>query len=268
MIPGRLSGAVLALAALLAPVAGAEAEDAWTSLVAAERAFAADSVARGMRAAFIDAFADGGLAYGPGPAPVREVWAKLPPQKEPLARLLEWAPEAAAAAASGDLGFTTGPFRMSERASGRLLSAGWFFSVWRRETGGSWKVLADMGVDAPPDAPPSLKVEAARPGPSTRGAAPCPVPADSGLRVHRDGRVPATGEAACALLAAEGHLLSTDAEVVSADGDLRYERGTWSAGAASAPARKGYFVRVWRRARDAKPQDAWLLAADVEKTAE
>lgn len=219
-----------------------------------------------MRAAFISAFADGGLAWGPGPAPVREVWPKLPPQKDPLARLLEWAPEAAFVASSGDLGATTGPFRMTDRATGKLLTSGWFFSVWRRDAGGAWKVIADMGVDAPADAPPPLSVEAVRIWLEPRPAS-CPVPALAGLRVHRDGRPPATGEAACAVLAGEERTFAVEGEIASGAGDLRYTRGTWTSPAeAAAVGKKGFFVRVWRRAPSTSPAAPWLLAADIQKS--
>jgi ketosteroid isomerase-like protein len=55
-------------------------------------------------------------------------------------------------ARSGDLGFTTGPYSITGRAPAvREPAQGMFFSVWRRQPDGDWRVIVDGG--APTRAP-------------------------------------------------------------------------------------------------------------------
>ncbi len=111
-----------------APPAGvaARADAARESLAAAERAFARDSVERGMRAAFLEHFADDGINFSPGPGNTKERFRARPEAIEPF--ILDWHPAIAAVARAGDLGFTTGPYTITGRppaarepANGRVL---------------------------------------------------------------------------------------------------------------------------------------------------
>ena len=121
---------------------GAGARD---SLVAAELAFAKYSVDHGMRAAFIEYFADDGVNFAPDPGNTRARFRARPEAIEPF--VLDWHPAIAAVARAGDLGFTTGPYTITGRAPAvREPAQGMFFSVWRRQPEGSWKVIVDGGV--------------------------------------------------------------------------------------------------------------------------
>ena len=73
-------------------------------MVAAERAFAADASARNTRDAFLAAYAEDGVAFAPGPRNAQRVWEKRSANKNHL----EWAPEVAEIASSGELGYTSG----------------------------------------------------------------------------------------------------------------------------------------------------------------
>src|SRR5688572_20470807 len=131
--------ATLAGAALLANTAAAgDFED----LVAAERAFAADAVARNTRDAFLAAYDEDGIAFAPGPRNAQRVWGERSANKNRL----EWAPEVAEIASSGDLGYTSGPFRFTAEGDEKPSSFGHYFSVWRKDGEGRWKVLLDHGV--------------------------------------------------------------------------------------------------------------------------
>ena len=121
---------------------GASARD---SLAAAELAFAKYSVDHGMRAAFIEYFADDGVNFAPDPGNTRARFRARPEAIEPF--VLDWHPAIAAVARAGDLGFTTGPYTITGRAPAvREPAQGMFFSVWRRQPEGSWKVIVDGGV--------------------------------------------------------------------------------------------------------------------------
>ena len=121
------------------------AASARDSLAASELAFARYSVDHGMRAAFIEYFADDGVNFAPDPGNTRARVRARPEAIEPF--VLDWHPAIAAAARAGDLGFTTGPYTITGRAPAvREPAQGMFFSVWRRQADGRWKVIVDGGV--------------------------------------------------------------------------------------------------------------------------
>jgi ketosteroid isomerase-like protein len=120
------------------------------SLAASELAFAKRSVEQGMRAAFIEYFADDGINFAPDPGNTRARYRARPEAIEPF--ILDWHPAIAAVARAGDLGFTTGPYAITGRAPVvREPAQGMFFSVWRRQPDGTWRVIVDGG--APTRAP-------------------------------------------------------------------------------------------------------------------
>jgi ketosteroid isomerase-like protein len=115
----------------------------WTSLVEAERSFAAASLAKGTRAAFLDFLAEDSILFRPGPVPGKK-WIEEHPAPPTL---LTWQPTFADVAQSGDLGYTTGPWEI--RPGGpkdKPTAYGHFVSVWKRQTDGVWKVVVDLGV--------------------------------------------------------------------------------------------------------------------------
>lgn len=115
------------------------------SLAASELAFAKHSVDHGMRAAFIEYFADDGVNFAPDPGNTRARFRARPDAIEPF--VLDWHPAIVAVARAGDLGFTTGPYTIAGRAPAvREPAQGMFFSVWRRQSDGRWRVIVDGGV--------------------------------------------------------------------------------------------------------------------------
>ncbi|HEX3632838.1 MAG TPA: DUF4440 domain-containing protein [Casimicrobiaceae bacterium] len=121
------------------------ADIARDSLAGSELAFAKHSVEYGMRAAFLEYFADDGVNFSPDPGNTRARFRARPDAIEPF--VLEWHPAVAAVARAGDLGFTTGPYAITGRAPAvREPAQGMFFSVWRRQPDGSWRVIVDGGV--------------------------------------------------------------------------------------------------------------------------
>jgi ketosteroid isomerase-like protein len=115
----------------------------WTSLVAVERSFAAASLAKGTRAAFLEFLAEDSILFRPGPVPGKK-WIEEHPAPPTL---LTWEPTFADVAQSGDLGYTTGPWEI--RPSGpkdKPTAYGHFVSVWKRQADGVWKVVVDLGI--------------------------------------------------------------------------------------------------------------------------
>jgi len=109
------------------------------SLVAAERAFAKRSVDTGMKPAFLANLADDAIIFRPGPVPGL-AWFK---DHGGAQGTLDWAPDLAAVANTGDLGYTSGPWSYTEEGKSIY---GHFATVWRRDDDGAWKVVADNGA--------------------------------------------------------------------------------------------------------------------------
>ena len=65
---------------------------------------------------------------------------------------LLWAPDGGYAASEGDLAVTTGRFKRVE--DGKTVAEGRYVTVWRKNGGGDWKGVIDIGQPDAPPAPP------------------------------------------------------------------------------------------------------------------
>jgi ketosteroid isomerase-like protein len=257
------------------------------SLVAAERAFARLSVEKGVREAFITFFADDGTDFRPHPVRTKEWYSQHPAPAAPPPVTLDWAPITGGLSAAGDLGFSTGPYRLTDHSSQKNPTRhGMFFSVWKRQPDRSWKVVVDLGIVtpqavAPLDAPytPALhpKIKAAKADPAALLATDRAFNAElkSGSvsdvylkhlsedgRLYRSDVMPLIGKAAIgAFLSAKP--LTLDCRPIKADiagsGDLGDVIGSYELKSGAAQSDKGYYVRVWRK--DEKGH--WQIVADV-----
>ncbi|MGE3189696.1 MAG: hypothetical protein AB7N90_08440, partial [Vicinamibacterales bacterium] len=109
---------VLAMVCVVGVTVGAQGAGvpaALASMADAERAFAARAAATSVRDAFIEYFADEAVAFSPDPSPAREGLVASPPSPPGLELL--WEPRLGDVAASGELGYLTGPFE--QRLPGR-----------------------------------------------------------------------------------------------------------------------------------------------------
>jgi ketosteroid isomerase-like protein len=106
----------------------------------AERAFAADGVALGMRDAFLKHMADDAIVFRPGPVSAKALYEKRPSSKT---LLLEWWPQKVVIARSGDLGLSVGPVAMNRERGG------YYATIWRKGPDGEWKWIYDGGAEAP-----------------------------------------------------------------------------------------------------------------------
>lgn len=124
-----------------APPQRAAAGDASQQLRAAETAFAqsmADRNFGGFSALVADdaIFINGGKPLKGKPA-ILAFWRKF---FEPAAAPFSWKPEIAEATAGGDLGYTEGPVAAPD---GKVFAK--FYSTWRRDAAGQWRVVFDNG---------------------------------------------------------------------------------------------------------------------------
>jgi hypothetical protein len=111
-------------------------------IVAAERAFAADAPRMGLTASFNKwAVPDAVMIAGGLVQTVRDVFPPdVPKPADEI--LLEWWPNFAGIAASGELGFTTGGVAVNGR---RTIH---YFTVWKQQPDGGWRWVYDGGSGA------------------------------------------------------------------------------------------------------------------------
>ncbi|MBL8521466.1 MAG: nuclear transport factor 2 family protein [Betaproteobacteria bacterium] len=254
----------------VSPPAGFDAR----GLAAEEAKFAAHSVRHGMQPAFVEFMAPGSVLLRPHPVDGREYMRTRP--NPPI--LLDWKSALTVLAASGELGLSTGPWIRTPSADPKAApSFGQFFSIWRKQADGAWRVEFDHGIshaghDGMQEALRALDLPRA----STPGG---PVPeqefialagsggaraaharfATSTTRSLREGRAPivAQGAVRSDQDAENRYAWTPDRTVTSAAGDFAYVLGRWTLPGA-ATGGTGYYMRVW-----ITEAGSWRLAADI-----
>ena len=258
------------------------------ALARAESAFAAMSSSSGVKAAFLEAMADDAILFRPGPVNGKTFMAG---RSDP-AVALEWRPQRVSVAASGELGYSTGPWRLTSKKDASTVEYGQFFTVWRKNSEGRWQVLIDHGIShAEPlgwNAP--LETIVVDSGPSPAGTI-----ADAearfsmasetssvnvayrafgsrSLRILRDEQAPIDGIAAMASAMNASSASSNASSVLdfarwtwttsdsgrARSSDLGWTMGRYRIREVSGATAGGYFVRVWR-----VEGGAWKILGDV-----
>jgi ketosteroid isomerase-like protein len=281
--------------------AGAQAPEplpeALTQMVEAERAFAARALVIGWKDAFLEYFSTNAVGFADGqPGSAREQIAKSPDPPKDLQ--LIWEPRYGDVAASGEIGYLTGPVRnvRASREGGKPRFSN-YASVWKRQKDGSFKVVMDVGVNTPSAVPfPTGFARAPHKNrftgdyddstpplgtadellnsalKSSQLRAYRPHLAD-GVRFHRQNQMPIVGvPAATKWLASQRAVSSADARFaeVARSGDLGYTWGTFTMAPRTVTAggrgqsqtvniQAGFYVRVWVRERNGQ----WKVALDV-----
>src|SRR5438128_921891 len=116
------------------------------AVVKAERAFARAAALKGTRDAFLEFLADDGIIFQPGPVNGKQFWQARTPRKGRLS----WEPIFADVSLAGDMGYTTGPYEFRPNGAGDKPTAfGQYFTIWKKQTDGSWKVALDRGTSNP-----------------------------------------------------------------------------------------------------------------------
>lgn len=133
--------------ATLKGTAGAQVRGGANSheLIAADSTFAAMSVTSGAKTAFLAYAAENAISFGGGPQ-ITEGRAAIGAAFDgfPAGAVLEWSPVAAKIAPSGDLGCTVGQATISS-----LHHYSKYLTIWRRQSDGSWRFVADGGNTRP-----------------------------------------------------------------------------------------------------------------------
>jgi ketosteroid isomerase-like protein len=255
-------------------------------MIAAERAFAAKALEVGWKQAFLEFFAPDAIGFDEGQAGLarQQIEANPDPPKD---QQLIWEPRYGDVAASGELGYLTGPVRniLPSRDSGRPRHSN-YASIWKRQRDGSFKVIVDVGIPTPsavPFAPGFTRAPYASRFTGDYDDTTPPLATADGLlnagvrtdqvrgyrthlgpsvRFHRPNTLPIVGERqVLQWLATQPAFSSADSRYSEAarSGDLGYTWGTYTVGARGAKPRLGFYVRVWVRDRNGQ----WKLALDV-----
>ena len=274
-----LAAATLAACATTYPDPERKMDDA-RSLAAAESAFAAHSLRTDMREAFIAHFAADGVMPRGGWVNAREF---LTPRPAPPI-LLDWRPVFTEVAASGEMGLSTGPSKITSKANPSEFGYGQFVSIWKRAPGGTWQVAVDLGIshaepvfwdkpletvavsgDAAPagDTIEDAERRFAEESRSHGARAAYEKHGSSSLRLYRSNVAPMVGKQAALSwsgLAGEPHGWTVDKSETARSNDFGYARGSFSSmpGGASA----GWYLRAWHR-----EAGAWRIAMDVTNPA-
>lgn len=274
---------LLAIMVLAGACTSERAPEPAADLVAAERAFADASVERGMRAAFLEYLAEDAVIFRPRPVLGRPYFEARPE----VAGTLSWAPAFADVAASGDFGYTTGPWTF--RADS-LEQHGHYVSVWEQRPDSAWRVVIDAGINhpAPGILPEDVDIpereipeetplaDAARASArltladadaalaalsATDGAAPTfAAVADPAVRVYRPGLLPTQGLDTWPERAAGTLSWRPLGAGVARSGDLGYTYGLAAfTPADGAPPDSSAYLRIWRRHTDGN----WMLVLDL-----
>ena len=120
------------------------------TLADTERAFAKLGAQVGVRESFLQYFTEDGVWFVPGPSKTSADLRSRPAPTGPPKRKLEWAPMYGDVSRAGDLGYSTGPSANSDLTEARTPTRhGYFFSIWKKQANGEWRVVLDLGVQTP-----------------------------------------------------------------------------------------------------------------------
>jgi ketosteroid isomerase-like protein len=118
------------------------AEESANALVQSELSFAKTASEKGIKTAFLSYLAEDSILFRPHAVSGKE-WTAAQPETPGV---LIWEPSYAEISGSGDLGFTTGPYVYKTLRDSADGDYGQFFSLWKKQNDGTWKVLLDAGI--------------------------------------------------------------------------------------------------------------------------
>ena len=263
----------------------ANGQSALQEMVKTEQAFSKMAEEQNTRDAFLAFIADDGLLFRPGAVNGKKWMLEHPgPPPSDKRPLLAWQPAYAGMAASGDMGFTTGPWEAKADVNDEKPQGyGHFVTVWKKQADGTWKFVVDLGISHPQlGGPQTLWTPAETPNKEFK---PVDVPiaretllerdrnyaaavlsrgfaksyaayAARAVRLYRANNLPFIGREASI-----AQLSKTTGEVkwipiggdVSSAGDFGYTHGTYEAGN-----EHGSYVRIWK-----KQNGLWRIVMDV-----
>ena len=280
------------LCLILSITAVAQAQSPLQEMVRTEQAFSKMAEEKTAREAFMAYIADDGLLFRPGAVNGKKWMIEHPVPPSDKKPLLAWQPSFAGMAASGDMGYTTGPWESkADRKDPKPSGYGHFVTVWKKQPDGSWKWVVDIGISHPQSGGPQTLWHPTEKTTETKAPATVETASavkslvdrdrilsvaslDQGLskafvayaspdvRLYRAGNLPFIGrEASAAALAnLKGQFKSQPiGGDVSRAGDLGYTHGTYDViDADQKVIERGSYVRIWK-----KEDGKWRIVLDI-----
>jgi ketosteroid isomerase-like protein len=267
---------------VLSVAAVVQGQSALQEMVKTEQAFSKMAEEKNARDAFMTFIADDGLLFRPGAVNGKKWMLEHPVPPSDKKPLLAWQPSFAGMAASGDMGFTTGPWEAkADIKDEKPAGYGHFVTVWKKQADGSWKFVVDLGISHPqsggPQAhwmPEGTEKKTFKPVDATSArktlldrdqayqVAEFAAYASPDVRLYRANNLPFIGRdaAAAELAKTKGtimwHPISAD---VSQAGDLGYTHGTYEVSDDTKKVtERGSYVRIWKQ-----ENGVWRIVMDV-----
>lgn len=253
-------------------------------LVQMEEDFARAAREKGTRAAFLEFLADDGVLFQPAAVNGKKYWT----EREPRKGLLSWKPAFAEVSRAGDLGYTTGPWEFRPNGpDDQPVAFGQYFTIWKKQADGSWKVVLDRGVsterpfrskvlvlptyddedyvstfNVKDNRAQLLKIEKEFSNAAGKKGMVAAFNSylDYDARVLRQNTAPLVGKDDALVFISAGNnvpLWQATAADVSKSGDLGYTYGTFESTNGPTPER-GSYVRVWKNRRG-----KWVVVMDI-----
>ena len=112
-----------------------------------DKYFSSVSAEKGRNAAFLAMFDSAGVMLGSHRPPVEgyKAISKLLLSKNDSSYILTWEPTFSKVANSGELGYTYGFYKLTDRATKKLIGEGTYTTFWQKNAAGEWKAMLDTG---------------------------------------------------------------------------------------------------------------------------
>ena len=279
---------------ILACASIVQGQSALQEMVTTEQAFSKMAEEQNTRDAFMTFIADDGLLFRPGAVNGKKWMNEHPVPLSDKKPLLAWQPSFAGMAASGDMGFTTGPWEAKADINDEKPSGyGHFVTVWKKQADGSWKFVVDLGISHPQSGgpqqhwePPDAKMKETTKSVDLAIAREALLERDrnysaatlergltrafvtyaaSDVRLYRANNLPYIGRRASseAIGQTKGQVTwQPIASDTSRADDLGYTHGTYEvADDAKNVIERGSYVRIWK-----KKNGIWRIVMDVTNT--
>jgi ketosteroid isomerase-like protein len=121
-----------------------KAQKGLDEMIAAEKAFAAYSVANNTKDAFLKFMDTSAIMFKDGePYKSYDVWLK----REKRPGVLSWWPIEVEISDAGDWGYSLGPWAFRPTIKDTTIARGYFFTIWQINKDGVWKFILDIGTD-------------------------------------------------------------------------------------------------------------------------
>lgn len=112
-----------------------------------DRYYSSLSAKEGMNVAFLAMFDQAGVMLRANHMPVEgyDAIRYMLLSESDSAFTLTWEPMFAKMAASGDLGYTYGTYRLKEKGTDSIIGVGKYTTIWVKQADGKWKAILDTG---------------------------------------------------------------------------------------------------------------------------